>query len=429
MKITSASYAANVLPASVRLITVCFFLLINQQLIHAQDKGIHFEKSSSWKEVLAKAKAENKYIFIDCFTTWCGPCKYMSSNIFPLEEVGTFFNKNFINTKFQIDTTAKDPEAIKSQYADAAFISKKYKINAYPTYLFFNPNGELVHRELGSSSASEFITKATNALDPAKQYFTQIKKYEAGNRDAALLKNLAILALHANDMPNSSKYAKEFLATKPNLQSKENLQFVFETTTNTSDKGFNLMINNIAKYETVIDKNQLHNSLARMILQEQYSKHGVELGHWDAKQWQTYSASFTKQYPSFAEEILLQLKTSAFRFSNDWASYAATVEQYTKSPNISISMLNEFAWAVFGHCDDKKILESVLRWSKLTFENEAKIEPGYIDTYANLLYKLGRKDEALTWEKKAQAIAIEQGSDKSWGQDVIDKINKNEPTW
>ena len=65
----------------------------------------------------------------------------------------------------------------------------------------------------------------------------------------------------------------------------------------------------------------------------------------------------------------------------------------------------------------------------MTFEKEAKIEPGYIDTYANMLYKLGRKDEALTWEKKAQAITIEQGSDKSWGQDVIDKINKDEPTW
>ncbi len=30
-----------------------------------------------WKEVLAKAKAENKYIVVDCYTDWCGWCKVM----------------------------------------------------------------------------------------------------------------------------------------------------------------------------------------------------------------------------------------------------------------------------------------------------------------------------------------------------------------
>ena len=45
------------------------------------------------------------------------------------------------------------------------------------------------------------------------------------------------------------------------------------------------------------------------------------------------------------------------------------------------------------------------------------------------LYKIGRKKEAIKWERKAQKIAIEQGAEKSWGQDVIDKINKGEKTW
>jgi len=91
--------------------------------------------------------------------------------------------------------------------------------------------------------------------------------------------------------------------------------------------------------------------------------------------------------------------------------------------------LNDYAWTVFTKCDDKKILQSALEWSKLTFDKETKKEPGYIDTYANILYKLGKKEEALAWERKAQATAVEQGSDKNWGQDVIDKINKGEPTW
>jgi hypothetical protein len=83
----------------------------------------------------------------------------------------------------------------------------------------------------------------------------------------------------------------------------------------------------------------------------------------------------------------------------------------------------------FQRCDDKEVLENALTWSKKSFTDQAKVEPGYIDTYANLLYKLGRNKEALEWETKAQDIAIKQGADKGWGQDVIDKINKGEKTW
>ncbi len=50
-------------------------------------QGIVFEQGT-WKEVLEKAKQTNKPIFIDVYTSWCGPCKKMSKDIFPLAEVG-----------------------------------------------------------------------------------------------------------------------------------------------------------------------------------------------------------------------------------------------------------------------------------------------------------------------------------------------------
>ena len=75
------------------------------------------------------AKTENKYIFVDCFTTWCGPCTYMSNNIFPMEEVGNFYNDKFINVAMQFDSTINDAENIKARYADAVFIFKEYKIS------------------------------------------------------------------------------------------------------------------------------------------------------------------------------------------------------------------------------------------------------------------------------------------------------------
>ena len=62
---------------------------------HAQDSGIEFFEGS-WDDALYKANAYNKFIFVDAYASWCGPCKKMQSEVFPMENVGEFYNKNFI---------------------------------------------------------------------------------------------------------------------------------------------------------------------------------------------------------------------------------------------------------------------------------------------------------------------------------------------
>ena len=48
-------------------------VLMTSWTVQAQDRSIRFEEGS-YQEVLAKAKKENKLLFIDCYTSWCGPC-------------------------------------------------------------------------------------------------------------------------------------------------------------------------------------------------------------------------------------------------------------------------------------------------------------------------------------------------------------------
>jgi len=67
---------------------ICHILLgllftINGFLLFAQD-GIRFEQGD-WATILAKAKSAQKPIFIDVYTSWCGPCKKMAKDIFPLK--------------------------------------------------------------------------------------------------------------------------------------------------------------------------------------------------------------------------------------------------------------------------------------------------------------------------------------------------------
>src|SRR5688572_16644491 len=76
------------------------------------EEGIRFVRGLSWKKILKMAKEQNKYIFIDCFTTWCGPCKLMEKEVFAKKAVAEFYNQHFISVRCQMDKTEKDDETV-----------------------------------------------------------------------------------------------------------------------------------------------------------------------------------------------------------------------------------------------------------------------------------------------------------------------------
>ena len=144
-----------------------FFLFTNAQETNKKQETINFV-SASFKEILKLAEKENKLIFIDCYTSWCAPCKWMDKFVFVEKDVFTFYNKSFINVKLDMEK-GEGPE-----------IGKKYGVKSYPTYLYINSKGELVHKSSSKMSATEFINEAKNALDPKKALGLLEKKYEDG---------------------------------------------------------------------------------------------------------------------------------------------------------------------------------------------------------------------------------------------------------
>ena len=107
-------------------------------------QGIHFEQGN-FEQVLAKAKAERKMVFIDAYAVWCGPCKWMSNNVFSDAEVGTYFEKYFVALK--LDVERGEGPAIKTRYA----------IEGLPGYLFMDSDGNVVYRGSGSMAKEKFM--------------------------------------------------------------------------------------------------------------------------------------------------------------------------------------------------------------------------------------------------------------------------------
>ena len=114
-----------------------------------EETGISFFHGT-WSEALAKAKAENKLIFVDAYTTWCGPCKWMSRNAFTDAEVGEFFNKNFICVK------------VDCEKGEGIELARKWKITAYPTLLGIDAAGNVKQRNVGALGADALLSLGKN---------------------------------------------------------------------------------------------------------------------------------------------------------------------------------------------------------------------------------------------------------------------------
>lgn len=406
---------------------LCLLLLALPILVMAQEQGIRFEHGITWKQVKAKAKAEGKFIFMDCYTTWCTPCKMMSDNIFPQKECGEFFNKNFISVKVQMDKTPKDNEAVKAWYKDVGNISTDYEITGFPTFLFFNPNGEIVHRLSGAyNTAKEFIIDASDAFDPNKQFYELKKKYESGNREPEFLRNMAIMMHKMGNDSIATKLATKYLYTQHDFFTKENIEIIGLFTSNVNSNGFEFFLNHIPGVDTIMGNGFTFRLLEPIVFNEEFPK--VMSGNEEIKpDWELLKANISKKYPQIeqhAEDIITDGKIIFYGNANNWNKYVEAVEYYLKlnADRVSAIDLNRFAWNMLQSCEDTSYLTSALSWSKNSLQNND--DAICIDTYAKILYKLGRKEEAIANEEKA--VKLSGSSNSASYMDVLNKMKKGE---
>lgn len=138
-----------------KFILMSVMMLFVGTLAFAQD-GIKFEKGA-FSSILAKAKSENKLVFMNVSASWCGPCKRMASDVFTQKKVGDYFNSTFVNAKFD------------AEVGEGVSIAKKYEVRSYPTFLLLDGDGNVVGKLIGGSGPDEFIKQIKALAEKAKK--------------------------------------------------------------------------------------------------------------------------------------------------------------------------------------------------------------------------------------------------------------------
>ncbi|SCW89037.1 thioredoxin domain-containing protein [Mucilaginibacter sp. NFR10] len=108
---------------------------------------------NSWTEALKQAARQNKYIFVDAYATWCGPCKMLKATTFKNNKVADFYNDNFVNV------------AIDMEKGQGPALAAEWGLQAYPTMIIFTSKGKPVSGTVGYIRANDLIKFGRQALN------------------------------------------------------------------------------------------------------------------------------------------------------------------------------------------------------------------------------------------------------------------------
>ena len=114
------------------------------QDVHGTETGIQFVEAN-WAKAVAEAKKQKKMIFIDAYTSWCGPCRMLKQNTFTDKAAGDYFNKHFINI------------ALDMEKGDGIAFAQKYQVAAYPTLFIMDADEKSVTTSEGYINPGQLI--------------------------------------------------------------------------------------------------------------------------------------------------------------------------------------------------------------------------------------------------------------------------------
>ena len=418
----------------------------------ANAQGINFD-ASDWNKIVEKAKSEKKLIYVDVYTDWCPGCKVISKTIFPLTEVGNYYNKHFINVKMN------------AEKGEGIAFAKKFNVKGYPTFIFLKPDGETeIYRTMGAKDKKDFIGHGTWAVQEYKSPKPMAdfeREFNKGNRDKAFLEDY-LRRLDKSIKDNSlvlDAYFDKYISDKPsesevsfltnNCKSFNSKTYKFlEKNKDEVVKNFKLQGNTLKSfssyleiviyyYSKIANKERSKKKLEACIEKQKEINSGAEyelailnykLSYYeDDKQkereiTQTYSDYMSAQDDTFYKEENEKMKKKYIaKQVSTWKALGESdslinvkLQYYQKAPQLSmlasslnIKIMNDVSWKVYEENKDqlinKKEVSKAIKHAKRASELALATGqfPAIADTYARLLFINGNKKEAIAVMQKA----------------------------
>ena len=333
-------------------------------------QGVIFEpEGTTLEQAAAKAQAENKLIFLDCYTTWCGPCKKMVRETFPQENVGAYMNAKFVNLKIDMESAYGAP------------LAKKLQVQAYPTFVIFTANAEEINRILGYHDAESFIKvleekSQDNSSGPLQQ------RWRSGDRDPQFLMeylqtlNASYKADEANDVAEAILDGKE-----ETFAADSTLRMVFmRNITNPFAKSFTYTVQHPQALMDAIGEFPVQMKLANVMsaYQRQLIIEADGTATLDQEKYDRFSNLLDSLQIQNADHYRLMTLITLAEKQKDWTSYLNNIRKYLANPALDADDMQLARWTKAFTPDTDKLyktqMQAILR-KRLSDIREGKREP------------------------------------------------------
>lgn len=354
----------------------------------ANDKdGILFAQGS-WKEITAKAKREGKMIFIDCYTSWCGPCKRLSAEVFPLKNVAEVFNKDFINYKVDME---------KGEGID---LQRKFHVGAYPTLLWVDHKGNVVHRIVGFVKPEKLLAEAQKAKSGGNAQAKLEMAYKK-NRD-----NPEVLKAYLNSLVETAdSRAKELalvylsIIPKEAYLSKENYDLIAAYVQSPFSQAISYIVEHRAAFDEKFNRQRVDVTFENI-----YSRYANALvgdvkegKEFDEPAFQNLIAFMQEQKFPLREQVIANTRIRTLKLKKNWKAYAAKINSIIEAGvygKISPRIYEQwYEPIVESDCRDNEVLENAFSWINMGLDDDGVFNlPYYERAWAAKVRVLERMD-------------------------------------
>ncbi|QES89020.1 thioredoxin family protein [Rhizosphaericola mali] len=348
------------------IIVFVLSVLININKLIAQESiGVKIIKNLSWKEVCEKAQRENKYILVDCNSSWCGPCKFLENRAFPMDTIGKLINPNFIVVSVQFDTTDTDNSYTKSWYSTAQYFKKKYNIQSFPTEIIMDKNANALSKFVGMNTEDpiNYLYEIINSnLDSNKQYYILKSKFENKQLNSSTdFKNLISASWNAGEYDEFHYYFDEYLKSlsDSSFATKENYQFIVDNLYSTQDSIFSFVLENYENIDHIVGSPVARDRVCGILYHYIYYRNvfpdagGISVNHYIYQKepdWNELNNILEKKHGKLSKNILLYSKMQYHYLERLYDQYLELLENATAS-NMPIHQLFSET-EVLNFCDN-----------------------------------------------------------------------------
>jgi len=349
----------------------------------------------TWEEAFAEAKTTGKYVFVDAYTDWCYWCKVMDKETFTDEAIAAYLNEEFIPIKVDMENGFGIKAAM------------KYRVNAFPTTLYFNSKGELIMKKPGYEPENEkFLAflKEVRADERNKVFAFDSQDFDIEYPDF-VGDAYGIDGKKKRVKPNERDAHKakidEWLKAQDDLYNE--VSWTVLSQFSTSEDFQSHVLENNKKYAEMYGTGELDDLVSKIAY-----GHVREAG--ETKDEALYNKGIALINDYMADEASKQDYIKSFRMSylqaiGNWQEYTMMADAKLKEQPLEeqLSYANRIAWTLYEKCEDEKCLKMMEQWMAKVVALEENYM--YMDTYAALLYKNGEYPKA----KKVAMEAIEVG--------------------